>query len=554
MIVCYAFGGVHIGLASIDMKGTDWDPKVVKLLRSVFGGQQEHLFWGIGFIIVALIAQITERFLKPLPEDNLTFGPQGEAIQTGTLESFLQEITESAKEIAREAKNYFVVALNELSKGKFRMAATNFYRSVKNAPTMSGYLNLGVSQYFCTDWLNAEKSFRSGLEIAERLKNELFQARFFNNLGLLKLHTGSLSDARRYFESARRLFEQYGNMEGEAATTGNLGDIAYLLGKYQDAYDLQRKALEGFRSINHRIGEAYAQIDLGIVLGAQGKTSEAHGCYAMAYKIFKGLNHNIGMAHSLGNQASTWTKTGNFAKALKLHTEALKLARKSGDRVGEAFNLQNIGSIKLQIGNIGQALEYYEAALKIDREVKNPSGEAECLGNMSNIYLTSGDFMDLKKAEEFLVRTNEIYVGMGHTDAAAAVLISLGILYYRKGEFEPSRKASRQALDYQKKVGNLDGQASALVNLGLAEAADQKFEAALICYTEALEIQETIQDNLGKATVLGNMGNVYARKGDRDTALRYLKSAQALYAQLGVDDEGSRIVNQLLTQLASGTP
>jgi hypothetical protein len=200
MIVCYAFGGVHIGLASIDMKGTDWDPKVVKLLRSVFGGQQEHLFWGIGFIIVALIAQITERFLKPLPEDNLTFGPQGEAIQTGTLESFLQEITESAKEIAREAKNYFVVALNELSKGKFRMAATNFYRSVKNAPTMSGYLNLGVSQYFCTDWLNAEKSFRSGLEIAERLKNELFQARFFNNLGLLKLHTGSLSDARRYFD------------------------------------------------------------------------------------------------------------------------------------------------------------------------------------------------------------------------------------------------------------------------------------------------------------------------------------------------------------------
>jgi tetratricopeptide (TPR) repeat protein len=197
---------------------------------------------------------------------------------------------------------------------------------------------------------------------------------------------------------------------------------------------------------------------------------------------------------------------------------------------------------------------YYDAALKINRDLKNRSGEAECLGNISNIYMTAGNLMDLKKAEELLLKANEIHLGMGHTDAAAGVLINLGILYYKRGEFEESRKVSTQALAYQKKVGNLDGQASALVNLGLAEAAEQKFDAALICYTEALQIQETIQDNLGKATVLGNMGNVYARKGDRETALRHLKSAQALYAQLGVDDEGSKIVNQLLTQLASGTP
>jgi tetratricopeptide (TPR) repeat protein len=97
----------------------------------------------------------------------------------------------------------------------------------------------------------------------------------------------------------------------------------------------------------------------------------------------------------------------------------------------------------------------------------------------------------------------------------------------------------------------LDGQASVLVNLGLAEAAEKRFDAALLCYTEALKIQESIQDNLGKATVLGNIGNVYARKGDRDIALRHLKSAQALYAQLGVDDEGLKTVNQLLTQLAN---
>src|SRR5688572_14531361 len=121
------------------------------------------------------------------------------------------------------------------------MAATNFYRSVSSAPTMSGYLNLGAAQYFCSEWLNAEQSFQSGLEIAQRLNSELFQARFLNNLGALNLHMGSLIDARQYFGSALRLFEQHGNMEGKAATAGNLGDIAYLVGQYEEAGELQRK-------------------------------------------------------------------------------------------------------------------------------------------------------------------------------------------------------------------------------------------------------------------------------------------------------------------------
>jgi tetratricopeptide (TPR) repeat protein len=394
------------------MKGAEWDPAVVKLLRSVFGRQQEHLFWGVGLFILALIAQITERFLKPPPEDNLAFGPQGGGIQKGTLEDFLQEITDSANEIVREAKNSFEDALNELSKGEFRTAARDFWRSVKNVPTMSGYLNLGVSQYFCAEWLKAKNSFQSGLEIASRVKHELFEARFINNLGLLELHMGNLSDARRDFERARRLFKQYGNEEGEAATAGNLGDIAYLIGHYGEAQDLQQKAIEGFRGINHRTGEAYAQMALGTVFAAQGKVFEARACYDVAYRIFKAINNRIGLAHALGNQASTWTKTGNFAKALKLHNQALKLDRKSGDRVGEAFNLQNIGTVKFQIGEVGEAIEYYDAALKINRDLKNRSGEAECLGNISNIYMTAGNFMDLKKAEEFLRKAHEIYTGM----------------------------------------------------------------------------------------------------------------------------------------------
>jgi hypothetical protein len=190
MIVGYAFGSIHIGLASIDMKGAEWDPGVVRFLRSVFGRQQEHLFWGVGLIVLALIAQITERFLKRLPEDNLAFDPQGGGIHKGTLEEFLQEITDSANEIVGEAKNSFEDALEELSKGEFMAAARDFSRSVKNVPTMSGYLNLGVSQYFCTEWLKAKDSFRSGLEIARRMKNELFEARFINNLGFLETAHG----------------------------------------------------------------------------------------------------------------------------------------------------------------------------------------------------------------------------------------------------------------------------------------------------------------------------------------------------------------------------
>jgi tetratricopeptide (TPR) repeat protein len=549
MIICYPLGSIHIGLASIDLKGADWDPAVTRFLRSTFGRQQENFFWGIALIALAIIAQIIERFLKPLPEDNLAFDPRGRGVQKGTLEDFLQEITHSANEIVREAKDYFEVALNELSTGDFKAAARDFSRSVTIAPTMSAYLNLGASLYFCSEWLEAKNSFGSGLEIARRLKDELFEARFINNLGLLELHMGNLAEARRHFERAGRLFKQYGNMEGAAATLGNLGDIAYLIGHYGEAHDLQMKATKAFRKINHRIGEAYAQIGLGTVLAAQGRLFETLSCYDAAYKIFKASNNPIGVAHALGNQASTWAQTGDFSKALELHYEALKLGRENGDRVGEAFNLQNIGSVKFRMGQIGEALENYNAALKINREVKNRSGEAECLGNMSNIYMGPGKLRDLKEAEELLRKTHEIYVGMDYTDAAATVKISLGNLYYMKGELEESRQVLREALAHQKKVGNLDGQASALVNLGLVDAAEGRFDAALTQYNQALKIQETIKDNLGKAIVLGNIGNVFARKGDRDAALKYLRSAQTLYSQMGVEDEGVRTVNQLIAEL-----
>jgi tetratricopeptide (TPR) repeat protein len=101
-----------------------------------------------------------------------TPGPGGEIAEKVTTAGFRQEAENSAGELVNEAENYFNAAEQEFEASQYQDAVRNYQKSIDVLPTMSGYLNLGISLSNISDFSQAQYAFISGLLIAKERERE----------------------------------------------------------------------------------------------------------------------------------------------------------------------------------------------------------------------------------------------------------------------------------------------------------------------------------------------------------------------------------------------
>jgi tetratricopeptide (TPR) repeat protein len=111
-------------------------------------------------------------FIQPnKPSLELRSDPHGESVQKATLTGFERELKEAAAEKESEARDYFKAAERDFAAQRYRDAASNYQKSIDVLPTISGYLNLGITLRHIADFQRTAAAFRSGLQEARRKGN-----------------------------------------------------------------------------------------------------------------------------------------------------------------------------------------------------------------------------------------------------------------------------------------------------------------------------------------------------------------------------------------------
>lgn len=100
---------------------------------------------------------------------------------------------------------------------------------------MSGYLNLGISLLFVSDFQQCERAFLLGLQIAREKGNRRFEGEFINNIGNAYHRQGKLHMALKSYREALAITKEIANGVGQASALENIGLVYSSQGKLKEA-------------------------------------------------------------------------------------------------------------------------------------------------------------------------------------------------------------------------------------------------------------------------------------------------------------------------------
>jgi tetratricopeptide (TPR) repeat protein len=189
----------------------------------------------------------------------------------------------------------------------------------------------------------------------------------------------------------------------------------------------------------------------------------------------------------------------------------------------------HINLIKLygELGQFEKAEQHYRAAVQLD------PGSADSYYNYGVLLLGSEKY---QQAEDAFRKTIDInpYNADAHNN--------LGYLLERKSLF------SEAATEYQKAIENKPGDRQAHFNLGRVLVNQKQYQAGIG------ELEKTIEPEDDKTPrYLYALGAAFARSGDRQSALRYIRRAREGAAVRGQTDLLASIDRDLHVLEASGT-
>ena len=169
-------------------------------------------------------------------------------------------------------------------------------------------------------------------------------------------------------------------------------------------------------------------------------------------------------------------------------------------------------------------------ALAAARELGIASRQADAHRTMARAAIQLASFND---ARRHLSQALRLYSQAGDHTAAGRVLLDLGRMSERQGDYPQALGHGYQALRLLQRTSDRAGQANALNNIGWCHAKLGNASAALTYCEQALKLDRELGDQQGEAAALDSVGYAYYRLGHHAEAIGYFRRSTRLYEKLG---------------------
>jgi serine phosphatase RsbU (regulator of sigma subunit) len=226
--------------------------------------------------------------------------------------------------------------------------------------------------------------------------------------------------------------------------------------------------------------------------------------------------------------------------AIRYGYESKSLSRKLGFRWGLAEAYKNTGLGYYMQGNYSDALINWEASLEIYTELGNEQRIANILSNMGSVYYTIGQHVE---AIEYSLRALKLAERLGDTLRIGTLLLNMGAVYTDLNSLDSGLIYYARAVEIAESLGDNDMRGIATLNIGEAYLEKEAYDTALYYFEKALTI---LQSPVDIAFCLTFIGNIYAEKEAYEQALIYLNDA----LKLAVEENAQREKVGILVSLA----
>jgi tetratricopeptide (TPR) repeat protein len=220
-----------------------------------------------------------------------------------------------------------------------------------------------------------------------------------------------------------------------------------------------------------------------------------------------------------------------------------QLARKSGSAGWAATALFRTARFEQDEGHLARGLTSARRAEQVSHQIQMPVLEAQTQSLMSEMLRDLGDMQGALAACDRALET------AGHPDVPprfrAEVLRTRGTLLRRVGRTDEAVDAHAEAIAVFRQAGARRQEARAKNSLAYALFVLGRFEDAIALALDAIRIDLAIGGRFQIAKTLSNIGQCYARLGDVQRGLAYLKRAREAHERYG--DQDARADTQLCT-------
>jgi len=197
--------------------------------------------------------------------------------------------------------------------------------------------------------------------------------------------------------------------------------------------------------------------------------------YLQSKRLYESVDDKGGVADELNNIGLVELIQGNFPAAKQILLESLEIRRQIGDRAALPTTLSNLGDICIHEGDYEQAEKFHMEALEVRLDIGNKRGLALTSQTLGTIWFLRDD---LDRAEQWFDEALTHSVGLSDAYSHAQIMLGMGRLELRRGNYALSLEHMNQALQTLRQIGARRVMCDVVDAIAMAGAATGRYAQA----------------------------------------------------------------------------
>lgn len=289
----------------------------------------------------------------------------------------------------------------------FQTEIPNIKKAIKKASIKEKWLSIidicdSLTTFYNvrTYWEDLEETLQTALNAAKNAKNELAEARIYNNIGHTFRLLGKAKEGIDYALNSNKIFGSLKDIQGKAESSYTLGYLYRSVGNWEESIKAFENCLSIFKQLGDFVGEAGALDGLGQVYTKQENLDKAEEALQKSLRIKeKEIRDLFQISITLNNLGKVYKQKRKLKEALELFSKSLDIKKELGDNQGLGVCYNEIGEVYRLMKNFDKALAQYEKSLDIKKKISTSDfsrisdnhGEGLTLMNIGLLYKDKGE-------------------------------------------------------------------------------------------------------------------------------------------------------------------
>lgn len=341
-------------------------------------------------------------------------------------------------------------------------------------------------------------------------------------------HAGDRDAELRAIEVLRDAAEQSGDLRWQGIAACARASLEISKGNFPAGMPFASRALELLAAgdINERIEALAALVEIHVAIG---NTAEAERLLQQAIDAASQSGDERALVTALMQAVAVAMAQQQFERVLGYAGKVLRLLRSHGDRVGEARVMANIAAASFRLSHWEDARTANLKAAKTFESIGDRRGLGRVLMNLGMLHGRCGDF---DVGRRFFASAREHHLFLEDDRARTASYLNESFMALWQQAPQQAEMLAREALDLATRMNHAGFRAASLANLGAAERDQGKLRDAIEHMEEGLAMQLELGRLPDAVSDLADAALAHAMNGDMERARAHVEKLLSLEESL----------------------